>query len=660
MLLLRAAAMRGHMLRGPAAACVRLRVREQGGSGRLAAPQERRLFRAPCASAAGADGAAAPPAEKAEKPAKGGGKAGGKQGVEKGKGGGGKRGGDSDAATTSSAEDIRLIRLQKVAELRAAGTEPYAYRFDRTHSAAQLQAAHTQLENGQEVAGVVESVAGRVMARRVFGKLAFLSLQARRAACAAGAACLLRRARCSRLPPPRARRAQDESGSIQLYCEVARMGDAGFDALKASLDVGDIVGAHGVVRRTEKGELSVAATSLVLLTKALLPLPDKWHGLQDVEKRYRQRYVDMLTRPEVRETFRLRSLIVSHLRRSLEDQGFLEVETPVLQAEAGGADARPFSTYHNALERPLTLRIATELHLKRMVVGGFERVFELGRVFRNEGISTRHNPEFTSVELYQAYADRSDMLELTEQLVCDAAMAARGTLELSYQGTPISLARPWRRVSMNDLVLEATGGLDVLAMRAGSLEEARAAAEAALRASSIAGAGAAIPGVRAAPSVGHLLNVMFEALCEAALVQPTFVLDHPVEISPLAKPHRSQPGTAERFELFVYGRELANAFSELTDPVEQRARFQAQIESHAAGRAAADAQAAKDGSDASKEAAAELSYEIRMDEDFVAALEYGLPPTAGLGIGIDRLVMLLTDAPSIRDVIPFPLLREAN
>jgi lysyl-tRNA synthetase class 2 len=454
--------------------------------------------------------------------------------------------------------------------------------------------------------------------------------------------------------------AQDESGSIQLYCEVARMGDAGFDALKASLDVGDIVGAHGVVRRTEKGELSVAATSLVLLTKALLPLPDKWHGLQDVEKRYRQRYVDMLTRPEVRETFRLRSLIVSHLRRSLEDQGFLEVETPVLQAEAGGADARPFSTYHNALERPLTLRIATELHLKRMVVGGFERVFELGRVFRNEGISTRHNPEFTSVELYQAYADRSDMLELTEQLVCDAAMAARGTLELSYQGTPISLARPWRRVSMNDLVLEATGGLDVLAMRAGSLEEARAAAEAALRASSIAGAGAAIPGVRAAPSVGHLLNVMFEALCEAALVQPTFVLDHPVEISPLAKPHRSQPGTAERFELFVYGRELANAFSELTDPVEQRARFQAQIESHAAGRAAADAQAAKDGSDASKEAAAELSYEIRMDEDFVAALEYGLPPTAGLGIGIDRLVMLLTDAPSIRDVIPFPLLREAN
>jgi len=586
-----------------------------------AVPATRRAVRALSASA---DGGASPTAD--PKPRSGNT---GKGGAKPGGGGRGKQGGGEDAGNTSSAEDIRAIRLQKVSELRAAGQEPYGYRFDRTHTAAELQATHAALEPGQEVEGVDEAVAGRVMARRVMGKLAFLSLQ-------------------------------DESGSIQLYCEKSRLGDAGFDALKSSLDVGDIVGVRGTVRRTEKGELSVAARELTLLTKALLPLPDKWHGLTDVEKRYRQRYVDMLSRPEVRDTFRLRSAVVSCLRRALEARGFLEVETPVLQAEAGGAEARPFATYHNALGRQLTLRIATELHLKRMVVGGFERVFELGRVFRNEGVSTRHNPEFTSVELYQAYADRSDMLELTEALICEAAMAARGTLELSYSGTPISLARPWRRASMNDLVREAAGGLDVLSMRGGDLAEARAAAEAALRASAQPGAGAAIPAVRAAQTHGHLLNVMFEALCEASLVQPTFVLDHPVEISPLAKPHRDIPGVAERFELFVYGRELANAFSELTDPVEQRARLEAQIVAHAAGRAAAEARVAELGSEEAREAASELAYEIRMDDDFCTALEYGMPPTAGMGLGVDRLVMLLADVPSIRDVIPFPLLREAK
>ena len=624
------------LARWPATPCARLRLRELAPTPRpLMAPAAvRRAFRAsvtPAVGAAGAadGGSAAAPPEQAKK-RKGGESGGGKPSSEKGAARakrGGEAGAESGGATTSSAEDIRLLRLQKVAEMRAAGQEPYGYRFDRTHTAAQLQAAHAALEAGQEVAGVTEAVAGRVMARRVFGKLAFLSLQ-------------------------------DESGSIQLYCDKARLGDAAFETLKASLDVGDFIGVTGPVRRTEKGELSVAAEALVILTKALLPLPDKWHGLQDVEKRYRQRYVDMLSRPEVRETFRLRSLIVSRLRRSLEERGFLEVETPVLQGEAGGAEARPFTTFHNALERPLTLRIATELHLKRMVVGGFERVFELGRVFRNEGVSTRHNPEFTSVELYQAYADRSEMLDLTEVLICDAALAARGTLELSYQGTPISLARPWRRVSMNDLVRDAAGGLDVLGLRSGTLDAARAAAEAALRASAVPDAAAAIPAARAAPSVGHLLNVLFEALCEASLIQPTFVLDHPIEISPLAKPHRDTPGVAERFELFVYGRELANAFSELTDPVEQRARLAAQFEAHASARAAAAAAVAASGSDAAREAASEVEYEIRMDDDFVTALEYGLPPTGGLGIGVDRLVMLLTDAPSIRDVIPFPLLRE--
>lgn len=464
------------------------------------------------------------------------------------------------------------------------------------------------------------------MARRVFGKLAFLSVQ-------------------------------DDSGTLQLYCDRARLGEEAFDALLkgGGVDVGDWVGARGGVRRTEKGELSVAPTALCVLTKALLPLPDKWHGLVDVEKRYRARHLDLLQSPDVRALFRARSRIVSQLRRSLEQRGYLEVETPVLQAQAGGADARPFSTYHNALARPLTLRIATELHLKRLVVGGFERVFELGRVFRNEGVSTRHNPEFTSVELYAALQDRDDMLTLCEELVCEAAAAAGLTPagELVYQGTPLSLARPWRRAAMNDLVRDAAGGLDVLALRPLGLEGARAAAAAALAGLAHPGARDALAKLPSAPSVGHLLNVLFEALVEASLVQPTFVCDHPVEISPLAKPHRTLPGVTERFELFVYGRELANAFSELTDPVEQRRRLEDQAVAHAATRQAADAQG-----DRGRAAAEEVAYDVAVDEDFVRALESGMPPTAGMGIGVDRLVMLLTDAPSIRDVLLFPLLRQ--
>lgn len=569
------------------------------------------------AASANASTAADPPAEgKPEKPAK--------EKGEKGKQPGKQRKGAAPEST-SSAEDIRAIRIQKIADLRAAGKNPFAYRFDRTHMAAQLQAMYEGLAPGEEKE-VKEAVAGRVMARRVFGKLAFLSLQ-------------------------------DESGSIQLYCDVGKMGEEGFESVKGQLDVGDIVGATGTVKRTEKGELSIVVNDVTLLTKSLLPLPDKFHGLTDIEKRYRQRYVDMLTRPEVRDVFRSRSRIISTMRRQLEDRGFLEIETPVLQSEAGGADARPFATYHNSLERQLTLRIATELHLKRLLVGGFERVFELGRVFRNEGISTRHNPEFTSVEIYQSYADRSDMIELTEELICSAAMASRSNLQFEYQGVPIDMTRPWKRASMNDLVKEAVG-VDILSLRA-DLEGAKTAAEEALRAAEDKTVRASIPNIRTSTTIGHLLNAMFEAAVEKNLMQPTFVLDHPLEISPLAKPHRSIPGVAERFELFIYGREMANAFSELTDPVDQRQRLEAQITNHAAMQAATSARASADASEAAKEAAEEVAYDIKMDEDFVTALEYGMPPAGGLGIGIDRLVMLLTDSASIRDVIAFPLLKQS-
>jgi lysyl-tRNA synthetase, class II len=495
-----------------------------------------------------------------------------------------------------SEEDIRATRLEKVEQIRQIGMNPYAYHWESTHHAAELQEKFADLPNGEEV-DLEVSVAGRIMARRVFGKLAFFTLE-------------------------------DETGTIQLYLEKNRIQESmadidadAFNHLKQLTDVGDILGAKGTIKRAEKGELSIFVKEYSILTKSLLPLPDKWHGLTDVAKRYRQRYVDLIVNPEVRQTFRRRAQITAGIRRYLEQRDFIEIETPVLQAEAGGADARPFITYHNTLEIELYLRIATELHLKRLIVGGFEKVFELGRIFRNEGISTRHNPEFTTIEIYQAYADYNDMMALTEGIITTVAQEVLGTLQITYQGTPINLASPWRRVTMHDLVKEYTG-LDFNSFQ--SLEEAKAACK-----------NAGLEGVEDCPSIGKLLNEAFEQKVEENLIQPTFVIDFPVEISPLAKPHRSKPGLVERFELYVVGRETANSFSELTDPIDQRQRLEAQ----AARKAAGDLEAQG------------------VDEDFLTALEYGMPPTGGLGIGIDRLVMLLTDCASIRDAIAFPLLK---
>jgi lysyl-tRNA synthetase, class II len=495
----------------------------------------------------------------------------------------------------STLAEIRATRLVKADKLREIGMNPYAYNWISTHQAAALQLEYQDLASGEEV-DIPVSIAGRILARRVMGKLAFFSIQ-------------------------------DETGTIQLFLSkpqieagMADLPDA-FSHLKQLTDVGDILGVKGTIKRTEKGELSILVNEYVMLTKSLLPLPDKWHGLTDVAKRYRQRYVDLIVNPSVRDTFRKRSLITAGIRRYLENLDFIEIETPVLQSEAGGADARPFNTYHNTLEMPLYLRIATELHLKRLIVGGFEKVFELGRIFRNEGVSTRHNPEFTSIEVYQAYADYEDMMTLTEDMITTVAQSVLGTLEITYQETPISLAAPWRRVTMNDIVKETTG-LDFSTFD--SLETAQIAIKS-----------AGIHGCDDVKTLGKLLNEVFEQKCEATLIQPTFVLDYPTEISPLAKPHRSKPGIVERFELFAVGRELANSFSELTDPVDQRERLEAQATRKAEGDNEAH----------------------DVDEDFLTALEYGMPPTGGLGIGIDRLVMLLCDCASIRDAIAFPLLK---
>lgn len=481
--------------------------------------------------------------------------------------------------------------------MRDAGINPYAYAFENTDDAAALQTEYAGLADGAEATdGRTLSVAGRIMIRRVFGKLAFFTLQ-------------------------------DSSGTIQLYLDKktldGSMGAGSFANLKAWTDGSDIIGVKGIAKRTDKGELSVKVSQWHMLTKSLKPLPDKFHGFTDVEKRYRARHLDLIVNPDVRDTFRRRAKITAAIRRHLDDQGFLEIETPSLHREAGGAEAKPFVTFHNALEQDLTLRIATELHLKRLVVGGFDKVYEIGRLYRNEGVSARHNPEFTTIEIYEAYTDYLRTMRLTEELVSSVSQKVNGTTTVTYQGNEVNLAPPWRRVTMHDAVQEATG-IDF--SKLSDITEARekAMSEGGLPEAKVSGLN----------SIGEVVNACFEEKVEKTLIQPTFVTDYPVEISPLAKPHREKEGLVERFEWFCIGQEIANSYSELTDPVDQRERFEKQAEKKAAG----DEEA------------------CGVDEDFLAALEQGLPPTGGTGIGIDRLVMLLTDSASIRDVIAFPAL----
>jgi lysyl-tRNA synthetase class 2 len=504
-------------------------------------------------------------------------------------------GGAEGGASLPGNELIRR-RHEKLRALRATGVDPFGSRFPVSHWAGPLHARWDGApEDELRGAGPV-SIAGRVVALRHHGKSCFAHLL-------------------------------DQTGTIQLYARADVLGEA--YAAFTDLDVADLIGVTGDLMRTRTGELTVQVKAWSFLAKSLRPLPEKWHGLKDVETRYRQRYVDLLVNPGVREVFRLRSRLIRTVRAFLDSRGFQEVETPVMQSLAGGALARPFSTHHNALDIPLYLRIALELHLKRLVVGGVDRVYEIGRIFRNEGVSTQHNPEFTMLEFYQAYADYGDLMELTEALFAELGETLTGGLTLSFQGERIDLTPPWRRLRYLDAVAEAIGvGRGDLGDRDRVRSTAR---EAAGRRNLDAGAwawGAATPAYQ-------MWKDVFETFVEPTLVQPTFVIDFPTEISPLARQKREDPSLVDRFELFVARMEMANAYSELNDPHEQRRRFEQQLHAREAGDEEAHG----------------------LDEDYIRALEYGLPPTAGEGIGIDRLTMLFADRPSIRDVILFPLLR---
>ncbi|HHW07848.1 MAG TPA: lysine--tRNA ligase [Clostridia bacterium] len=478
--------------------------------------------------------------------------------------------------------EVLQVRRQKLVDLREMGIEPFGGRFDQTHHAQDI------LDNFDSMEGQPVSVAGRIMTKRMHGKASFAHIQ-------------------------------DVTGQIQIYVRLNDVGEAAYE-LFAKLDIGDIIGVKGTVFKTRMGEITVSTEELVLLAKSLHPLPEKWHGLKDIELRYRQRYVDLIVNPDVRNDFIARSRAIKAIRRYLDEQGFLEVETPTLHTIAGGAAARPFITHHNALDIDMYLRIALELHLKRLLVGGLERVYEIGRVFRNEGISTKHNPEFTMLELYQAYADYEDMMVLTENLVARAAEAVRGTTVIPYQGEMIDLTPPWPRLTMMEAVKKYTG-VDFAAVQTD--EDAREIA----RKFNLE--------IEGTSTWGKILSELFEEHVEKHLVKPHFILDYPVEVSPLAKKKKDNPKLTYRFEAFVACRELANAFSELNDPIDQKERFLAQLKEREAGDEEAHP----------------------MDEDFIRALEYGMPPAGGLGIGIDRLIMLLTDKASIRDVILFPTMR---
>ena len=484
-----------------------------------------------------------------------------------------------------SISELKQVRLDKLGELRDLGIDPFGSRFERDSSARIIQDDFEKLD-GQTV-----KIAGRIMSKRRHGKAGFANLQ-------------------------------DLSGDIQLYFRKDDVGEDKYELFK-KLDMGDILGIEGFVFRTQKGEISVHVKDFTYLSKSLNPLPEKWHGLKDVELRYRQRYVDLIVNPDVRDVFIKRSQIIKEIRQYLDGLGFLEVETPMMQPIAGGATARPFTTHHNALDMSLYLRVAPELYLKRLIVGGLEKVYEINRNFRNEGISTKHNPEFTMLELYQAYADYQVMMDLTEDLISSVAMKVNGSLIAQFEDQEIDFAPPWRRVTMLDAIKEETG-LDFTLIKTD--DEARAAA-----------AGLKME-IHANASRGEIINEVFEEFVEEKLIQPTFVYGHPVEISPLAKRSADQPEFTDRFEVFIMQREIANAFSELNDPLDQRERFLKQVEKRAGGDAEAH----------------------MMDEDYINALEHGMPPAGGLGIGIDRLVMLMTNSPSIRDVILFPTLRRRD
>ena len=480
--------------------------------------------------------------------------------------------------------ELLRVRREKLRELQESGNDPYQItKYPVDNDSANIKANFDQLE------GKPVSIAGRMMSKRGMGKVSFCDLQ-------------------------------DRSGRIQLYARKDEMDEAEYNRFK-KYDIGDILGVQGVVFRTQRGEMSVRVEKVTLLSKSLLPLPEKYHGLKDTDARYRQRYVDLIVNPEVKDVFVKRSKIISAIREYLDSHAFLEVETPVLHNQAGGAAARPFITHHNTLDIDMYLRIALELHLKRLIVGGFDRVYEIGRIFRNEGMDTRHNPEFTTVELYQSYADFNDMMDLFEDLLSGAAKEILGTYELDWQGEHVSLAPGWPRMTMAEAVKKYLG-VDFMAINDDA--EAVAAAKA---------VGVDMDGKE--PTWGHALYECYDQKVEDLMIQPTFITMHPVDVSPLAKRSPKDPRLTERFELFICRSEMGNAFSELNDPIDQRQRFEKQVELRAKG----DDEAGM------------------MDNDFINALEYGMPPTGGLGIGIDRCVMLLTGCDSIRDVILFPTMK---
>ena len=491
---------------------------------------------------------------------------------------------DAAALTDTEINEQMQVRIDKMHKIEEHGWKPFGHRFLFTHRAADIAAQFDELsEKETEV-----TMAGRVMAIRGHGKTCFMDMQ-------------------------------DKTGRIQVYVRKDVIGEENYALIKL-MDIGDTVGITGTAFRTHMGELSIKAASIEMLSKSLRPLPEKWHGLKDVETRYRQRYVDLIVNPEVRETFVKRSQIIKSVREVLDSHDFLEVETPILNTIAGGAAARPFISYHNALDMQVYMRIAPELYLKRLIVGGMDRVYEMGRVFRNEGIDNRHNPEFTSVEIYQAYADYRDMMDLTEEVVVKTAEKVLGTTTINYEGTTIELASPWKRMSMIEAVKEYSGK-DFTNVT--DLEEARAIA----KELNVA--------IEPTFGIGKIINACFEEYVEDKLVQPTFITGHPKEISPLAKSNPENPEITDRFEAYIYGREICNGFTELNDPIDQKERFLKQVEERANGDEEAN----------------------MMDEDFVNALEYGLPPTGGLGIGIDRLVMFLTNSSTIRDVLFFPTMK---